>query len=97
MNVHDSIIRPIITEKSMHDAGKHTFSFVVAGQATKKDVKEAVEKLFSVNVVKVATNTLKGGTVRTGMKRMEVAKQPTKKAFVTLKEGQKIDAFEIAQ
>ncbi len=91
------IIRPIITEKSMQNAEKHTFSFVVVGSATKKDVKESVEKLFNVNVVRVATNTLKGGSIRTGARRTEVAKQPTKKAFVTLKEGQKIDAFEVAQ
>ena len=91
------IIRPIITEKSMKDADRHTFSFVVAGGATKKDVKEAVEKLFSVNVVKVATNILKGGSIRTGAKRTEVKKQPTKKAFVTLKEGQKISAFEVSK
>ena len=91
------IIKPIITEKSMQDAEKHTFSFVVAGQATKKDVREAVEKLYTVNVIKVTTNTLKGGTIRTGAKRIEVKKQPTKKAFVTLKKGQKISAFEIAQ
>ncbi len=91
------IIRPIITEKSMKNAKSQTFNFVVAGSATKKDVKLAVEKLFSVNVVRVATNILKGGSMRTGAKRIEIAKQPTKKAFVTLKEGQKIDAFEVAQ
>jgi len=91
------IIRPIITEKSMHGAQKHTFSFVVAGRATKKDVKKAVEKLFSVTVVKVATNMLKGGSIRTGRKRIEIKNQPTKKAFVTLKQGQKIAVFETAQ
>lgn len=95
--MNNVIIRPIITEKSMKNAEKHTFSFVVAGFATKKDIKDAVEKLFSVNVIRVATNTLKGGSVRTGTKRIEIKRQPTKKAFVMLKEGQKIDAFEISQ
>lgn len=91
------IIRPIITEKSMKNADKQTFSFMVKGSATKKDIKNAIEKLFNVNVVKVATNILKGGSIRTGTKRMEVTKQPTKKAFVTLKPGQKISAFETTQ
>lgn len=89
------LIRPIITEKSMQNAKDNTFSFVVAGFATKQDVKKAVEKQYKVQVVKVATNILKGQSVRTGAKRIEITKQPTKKAFVTLKDGQKIDAFEI--
>lgn len=97
MIAHTIIIRPIITEKSMRDTEKHTFSFVVAATATKKDIKESVEKLFSVNVIKVATNVLKGGSIRTGAKRIAVTKQPTKKAFVTLQKGQKISAFEAAQ
>lgn len=95
MIANSIIIRPIITEKSMRDAQKNVYSFVVARQATKKDIKAAVEKLFDVNVVKIATNVLKGGAVRTGMKRIEVKNQPMKKAFVEVKEGQKISVFEI--
>lgn len=89
------IIRPIITEKSMKDAEKSVFSFVVARSATKHDVKAAVEKHFGVHVVKVATNTLKGGAIRTGMKRIAVKNQPIKKAFVQLKKGEKISLFEL--
>lgn len=91
------IIRPIITEKSMRDTEKDTFSFIVAGQATKQHIKEAVEKLFAVNVIKIATSILKGGSIRTGAKRVEKQKQPVKKAFVTLQKGQKISAFEAAK
>lgn len=91
------IIRPIITEKSMRDAEKQTFSFVVIKSATKKDIKEAVEKLFKVNVVKVATNVLKGGANRTGARRTEVLRQAVKKAFVKLQAGQKISAFEVGE
>lgn len=95
MIANNIIIRPIITEKSMRDAQNNTYSFIVARYATKKEIKEAIEKFFSVNVVKVATSVLKGGAIRTGMRRVEVKKQPMKKAFVALKEGQKISAFEI--
>lgn len=95
MIVNSIIIRPIITEKSMRDAQKNIYSFVVARQATKKEITVAVEKFFNVNVVNVATSVLKGGSIRTGMKRVEVRNQPVKKAFVEVKEGQKIDVFEI--
>ena len=89
------IIRPIITEKSMRDVQKGIFSFVVTRRATKADIRAEVEKAFNVNVVSVATSVLKGGTVRTGMKRIEVKNQPTKKAYVQLRQGQKISAFEL--
>lgn len=95
MIANDIILRPIITEKSMRDAQKNTYSFVVAPHATKKEIKNAVEKLFSVNVTKVATHVLKGGSIRSGMKRIEVKNQPVKKAFVGVKAGQKISAFEV--
>lgn len=95
MIANNIIIRPIITEKSMKDAEKFIFSFVVRKTATKYEIKAAVEKLFNVHVVKVATNMLKGGSVRTGVRRTEVKNQPMKKAFVHLKNGEKIGVFEL--
>jgi large subunit ribosomal protein L23 len=95
MIANNIIIRPIITEKSMKDTEKSVFSFVVAKSATKDEIKKAVEKVFQVNVVKVATNVLKGGTMKTGAKRIVVKNQPVKKAFVQLKKGEKISAFEL--
>lgn len=95
MIANSIIIRPIITEKSMKDTESSIFSFVVARSATKEQIKNAVEKLFQVNVVKVATNVLKGGAMKTGMRRIAVKNQPVKKAFVQLKKGEKISAFEL--
>jgi len=91
------IIKPIITEKSMQNTEKHIFSFVVSSKATKESVKNAVEKLFNVHVVRVATSVLKGGSVRTGAKRIAITKQSVKKAFVTLKAGEKISLFELGE
>lgn len=89
------IIRPVISEKSMTDANNGKFTFVVASNATKKQIKEAVEKLFSVHVLKVATSVVKGKTTRVGARRVEVVKTSIKKATVALKSGEKIDAFEL--
>lgn len=96
MRANDIIIRPIITEKSMKGAQQNIYSFFVARLATKKDIQHAVETLFDVKVIGIATQTQKGGGVRSGMKRTEVKKQPTKKAFVRVQKGQKISAFELA-
>lgn len=93
--MHNVVIRPIITEKSMRDADKSKFTFFVRKNATKKEIKAAVEKLFSVTVVSVATAVVKGKTHRVGVRRNEVVKSPMKKAMVALKAGQKIDAFEL--
>ena len=89
------IVRTVISEKSMKDANKGKFTFIVANDATKKDIKEAVEKAFKVNVLKVATAVVKGKTKRAGARRIERVATPIKKALVALKAGQKIDAFEL--
>lgn len=89
------VIRPIITEKSIRDTQQGIFSFLVERNATKESIKSEVEQMFGVNVVSIATSILKGDTLSTGRKRVQVKKQPRKKAFVKLKEGQKISAFEL--
>jgi large subunit ribosomal protein L23 len=88
------ILGPIITEKSMNDAAKGRYTFKVTVQATKKDIKKAVEEQFKVNVLKVATITVKGRSAKTGVKRIETLKSPFKKAMVQIKAGQKISIFE---
>lgn len=92
MNV---IISPLITEKSMIDAGNGKFTFRVAKIANKKEIKKEVEKNFKVNVVHISTSILKGKTMRTGVRRTEKSITDTKKAVVTLKKGEKIGLFEL--
>ena len=63
---YDIIIRPIITEQSMEDLDIKKFAFEVAKDATKIEVKKAVEEIFGVTVLKVNTVTVRGKEKRTG-------------------------------
>lgn len=91
----DVIISPLITEKSMIDAGKGKFTFRVNKAANKNDIKKAVESNFSVHVTHVSTSILKGKSMRTGIRRTEKSISSSKKAIVTLKTGEKIGMFEL--
>mgnify|MGYP003563100843 FL=1 len=89
----DIIIKPVITEKSMDglQAGKYTFK--VAKDATKPEIKKAIEKLFGVEVDKVTTMNVKGKMKRLG--RYEGMTSSWKKAIVTLTPDSKtIEFFE---
>ncbi|OGW14978.1 MAG: 50S ribosomal protein L23 [Nitrospinae bacterium RIFCSPLOWO2_12_FULL_45_22] len=87
------IKKPIITEKStLLKEAQNKVLFQVATHANKKEIKQAIEKLFGVTVLGV--NTLKVRGKVKGL-RMRKGKRPDwKKAFVTLKEGDKIEFFE---
>lgn len=95
MKLTDIVVRPVISEKSMQDAGKGKFTFVVAQFATKTMIKHAVSEMFTVNVTHVITRIQKGKTKRTGTRRMEKTLSSWKKAVVTLKSGEKISLFEL--
>ena len=87
--MYDTLVRPVITEKSMvsSEAGKVTF--MVPLSASKDDVKAAVESIFNVKVNKV--NTIRQfGKVKVFRGRQGV-RSDYKKAVVTLAEGQNID------
>ncbi len=92
MNIHEVLLRPMITEKStiMADLGK--YSFQVAPKANKVQVKEAVQKTFGVTVEDVNITKLRGKVKRYGPR---FKKRPdVKKAVVTLKSGDKIQLIE---
>ncbi len=87
------ILRPIITEKSTAGQyeGNH-YTFEVAGDANKHEIKHAVERMFSVRVKQVRTSNLRGKWRRRGV---HVGKRPNwKKAVVKLAEGETIGIFE---
>ena len=93
MNNYQIIIRPIVTEKSMDQADwDNQYSFEVALGANKRQIKEAVEALFDVEVVKVRTMIVPGKRRRWG--RNYFTKPDWKKAIVTLVEGDSITEFE---
>ena len=95
MNVHDIIIRPIITEKNTLLMEQNKYSFEVAVTANKPMIKQAVETLFDVKVVAVNTMNVKGKTktrrTRQGFSSGRAANW--KKAVITLAEGESIDIF----
>ena len=88
---YDIIIRPIITERAMSGAADKKYVFEVAKDANKVEIRQAIEAIFNVKVVKVNTLNVKPKPKRV---RYQVGQTRTwKKAMVTLKEGDTIELF----
>jgi large subunit ribosomal protein L23 len=86
---YDVIRRPVITEKSTAASEHNKIVFLVAPGATKAEIKAAVEALFKVKVTKVNTLIRKGKNRR--FRGIAGRTSDTKRAVVTLQEGQMID------
>ncbi|MEG0391734.1 MAG: 50S ribosomal protein L23 [Anaerovoracaceae bacterium] len=84
---YDVIIKPVISEKSMEDAQVKKYTFKVAVDANKTEVKHAVEEIFGVDVEKVNIMNVNGKLKRMGRNVGMTA--ASKKAIVTLSEGSK--------
>lgn len=95
MNLKNIIKRPVITEKVINQTAFGEYTFMVDRSATKDQIKEAVEKFFEVNVIRVRTLRLKGKAKKVGKLRKTINLPDRKKAVVKLKEGQKIEYFEV--
>jgi large subunit ribosomal protein L23 len=92
MNIYEVIRRPLVTEKGVeHKDTNRTLCFEVALDANKTQVKSAVEKLFKVKVAEVRTATFDGKLRRRG--RFAGYRSDWKKAYVKLKEGEKVPDF----
>ena len=89
MKAYDTIVRPLVTEKATIGNEHGQVSFVVAIDATKPEIKAAVEMLFNVQVTAVNTSILKGKTKN--FRGRPGRRNDLKKAIVTLAEGQTID------
>lgn len=87
----DIILRPVITENSMDGMADRKYTFEVAKDANKIEIKAAVEKLFGVKVAKVNTINVDGKLRRYG--RFEGYTASRKKAIVTLTEDSKTIEF----
>jgi large subunit ribosomal protein L23 len=98
--IYDVLVRPLVTEKSNYQSNKlGQYVFVVADEATRTMVKDAVETLFDVTVarVNILNAPAKRGR-RTKSRRMLVRRSSFKKAIVTLAEGSKsLEIFEGVQ
>ncbi len=86
------IVKPLVTEKSTHLQGtRNTYAFRVHADANKQQIKDAVEKIYSVKVVNVRTMNRKGKPRRT--KVGHTTKSDWKKALVKLAEESRIELF----
>ena len=93
--IYDVLRRPLVTEKSSYQSGRlNQYSFIVADDATRTQVKDAIETLYDVNVERVNiinTSAKRGRRIRS--RRLLVRKAGYKKAIVTLAEGQTLEMF----
>jgi large subunit ribosomal protein L23 len=92
MTIHQVIRRPVVTEKGVaKKEDERTLCFEVAPDANKTQVKQAVEKLFKVKVAEVRTANFEGKLRRRG--RFTGYRPEWKKAYVRLKDGEKVPDF----
>lgn len=93
-DIIDVVLKPVISEKSFNEAKMNKYTFRVARNASKIDIKRAVEKLFNVKVKSVFTSKIAGSKTKMtkyGKRNWDVS---YKKARALLEKGQKIDIFE---
>ena len=89
--IYETIVKPIITEKSNGEMEKGVYSFEVGTGASKIEIRKAVEGVYKVKVKKVNTLNMKGKKKRYG--RIEGRTSDWKKAIVYLQSGQKIESL----
>ena len=89
INLYDSILNPLVTEKSTKQSEMNKVVFKVNSSADKKSLKKNIEKIFKVNVVKV--NIINKQNRLKGARGKKIKVRGYKKAIVTLKKGQNID------
>jgi len=90
----DVLIRPVVSEKSYGLLETNVYTFVVAPGASKPEIRDAVQNLFDVSVVKVNTLNRKGKRKRNRRNGTFGQRANEKRALVTLIEGDSIDLFE---
>ena len=88
------ILRPVVSEKSYALLDSGVYTFIVAGEANKIEIRQAVESIFNVRVTKVNTMNRAGKRKRNRKTFTYGTRPDTKRAIVTLAEGDKIDLFE---
>lgn len=91
-----TILRPIITEKSLSKVSHGWYTFAVDFTSSKPVIAKAIGDFYKVDVTDIRTMIMHGKERRAGRKMKRVRRSDWKKALVRLKEGQKIDSFETA-
>ena len=93
-NHRDVIVRPVVSEKSYGLLEENVYTFVVAPEASKPEIRDAIEEIFDVVVVKVNTLNRKGKRKRNRRTGGFGQRSGQKRAIVTLAEGDSIELFE---
>ena len=89
MHLYDKILSPIVTEKSTNLSEYNKIVFKVPSKANKKNLKNNIEKIFKVNVIKINIINKQNRSKLTRGRKVKVSGY--KKAIITLKKGQSID------
>ena len=99
ITIYDILRRPLVTEKSSLQSGKmNQYSFIVADAATRTQVKDAIETLYDVKVMRVnIINAPAKRGRRLRSRRLLIRKGAFKKAIITLADGQTLPIFEGVQ
>ena len=95
VDLRDVLLEPVVSEKSYSLLEENVYTFNVSPDATKPEIKQAVETLFEVTVLKVNTLNRKGKRVRDRRSGKMNVRSGAKRAMVTLVDGDEIDLFEV--
>ena len=94
-DARDVIVRPVVSEKSYALMEDHVYTFEVAKSASKPQIRDAVESIFDVKVLKVNTLNREGKRKRNRGLPTFGKRPDIKRAYVTLVEGESIELFEV--
>lgn len=94
MDHRSIILKPVVSEASYGRLDDNVYTFVVHPEANKIQIRQAVESIFGVRVLKVNTLNRKGKVVRNRRTNVVGHRPAIKRAFVTLHPGDTIDLFE---
>ena len=92
-NPRDIIIKPVVSEKSYAAYDANVYTFVVAGDANKIEIRHAIEQIFGVRVTNVNTLNRAGKRKRNRRSGGYGTRPSTKRAVVSLAEGDRIEIF----
>ena len=94
-DLRDVILEPVVSEKSYGLLETNVYTFKVRPDATKPQIRDAVESIFGVTVLKVNTLNRKGKRMRNRRTGVMSRKASSKRAMVTLADGDSIELFEV--
>ena len=92
-DARDIVLRPVVSEKSYALLDSNVYTFIVAPDANKIEIKQAVEAIFNVKVTRISTLNRKGKLKRNRRSNTMGKRPDTKRAIITLAADDRIDIF----